>query len=43
MLSKYCGLHVILMTNYPLLTETSLITDCAVTNHADYLGYELLG
>ena len=31
------------MTNYPLLTETSLTTDWAITNHADYLGYELLG
>ena len=31
------------MTNYPLLTETSLTADQAVTNHIDYLGYELLG
>ena len=31
------------MTNYLLLTETSLTTDQAITNHADYLGYKLLG
>ena len=31
------------MTNYPLLTETSLTADWAVTNHTDYLGYKLLG
>ena len=31
------------MTNYPLLTETSLTTDRVITKHADYLGYELLG
>ena len=31
------------MTNYPLMTKTSLTTDWAITKHADYLGYKLLG
>ena len=31
------------MTNYPLLTETFLTADWAITNHADYPGYKLLG
>ena len=31
------------MTNYPLLTETSLTADWVITKHTDYLGYELLG
>ena len=31
------------MTSYPLLTEMSELLTEALTNHADYLGYVLLG
>ena len=43
MSSKYCGLHVILMTNYPFWLRLPWLLTELLTNYADYLGYELLG